>query len=669
MNVPDRLPPWVAEPWYDATRPRESAVARFKKLLEVTEAILERLGIGVVACALDERGGVDESFQEKVARRLADMCDQRVSFGHWQALVALGFKGPPAFLSAAFGFESVPELGRDSAICSAHVALGGPPGAIGISNFFGVVSSVRNQFSHLHADSRACESRGVALKAALEELVVLVPALARQPICKVVDIHTLGAIEEGRLVADLEVHRGTGRPNPASWPVPESPPDLARRLGTVVLWDEPGGRPVPVPRWLIHVSEDGRLLPWNGRNGERLQYVVRDASASDDARIEVQDAALANLLKADLRRLARRDTQEIRQPTAELPNAQLFYARIVRTSLVDDGVVSPDERAELEQAALELKLPASAQAEIEADVRRTLKPSKPIPRVAPVGADTPVQTPPPIVAEAAEPDAAPPGADAPPRRKRHLVVAGGLTCACAAGLAYFLVPSGPQAGDHLSASLRDAMSHAVPPKFDWVPIPPPAGGRGFELSRAEVTVAQYFRCVGAGVCTAPHFDDGICMVPGPEGVKPAIVPDALRESTRPVSCVDFEQASAYARWAGGRLPRDDEWTWAAADGSSAAKSPPVTCEDAIVRDASGFGCGRDVSAPVCSLGHRGPFGLCDLFGNVFEWVDAEPDAEGSHTIRGGGWTRGPDYANATKTGSVKPTEPSAGIGFRLARDR
>ena len=93
---------------------------------------------------------------------------------------------------------------------------------------------------------------------------------------------------------------------------------------------------------------------------------------------------------------------------------------------------------------------------------------------------------------------------------------------------------------------------------------------------------------------------------------------------------DFEQASAHARWAGGRLPRHD------ADGSGQVSARHLRRRD----------------HPRCQrLRVRpGALGPC-LF------------------IRGGSWTRWPEFANATTAGSVKPTEPSAGVGFRLARDQ
>ncbi len=112
----------------------------------------------------------------------------------------------------------------------------------------------------------------------------------------------------------------------------------------------------------------------------------------------------------------------------------------------------------------------------------------------------------------------------------------------------------------------------------------------FGLAQTEVTVAQYKRCVAAGKCTRPYT--GMYCNWGHAG-----------RGSHPVNCVEWKQAAAYSRWAGGRLPSEVEWEYAARGGGLARKyswgNEKPTCDRAILKD-GGWGCGKGRTWPVCS---------------------------------------------------------------------
>ena len=194
----------------------------------------------------------------------------------------------------------------------------------------------------------------------------------------------------------------------------------------------------------------------------------------------------------------------------------------------------------------------------------------------------------------------------------------------------------------------------------------------FQMSRSEVTVGQYGACVKAGQCTAPRAGRSCNWK------------KAGREQ-HPVNCVDWGQASAFAKWAGGRLPSEAEWEYAARSGGKARKYPwgneEASCARVVMKG-GGRGCGPESTWPVCSKakGHTEQ-GLCDMAGNVWEWVAdwygpyGEAPTDGSartraaqgRVNRGGGWNDTAGFLRAALRDGDLPGFLNGNLGFRVAK--
>lgn len=153
------------------------------------------------------------------------------------------------------------------------------------------------------------------------------------------------------------------------------------------------------------------------------------------------------------------------------------------------------------------------------------------------------------------------------------------------------------------------------------------------------------------------------------------IPAGLEE--HPVIHVDLADARAYARWAGKRLPTEEEWQFAA-QGTAGRRYPWGNEWDAGRCNGDGAG-----TTPVKQFpAGRSPFGLYDLCGNTWEWTESER-TDGINRfamVRGGSWfnatgsdwylTGGPSpVAWATKVLLSWPAlDRCSTVGFRCAAD-
>jgi iron(II)-dependent oxidoreductase len=188
----------------------------------------------------------------------------------------------------------------------------------------------------------------------------------------------------------------------------------------------------------------------------------------------------------------------------------------------------------------------------------------------------------------------------------------------------------------------------------------------FYLDEHEVTNAQYSEFIRATGHRAPYN--------WPRGRLPEGKQDI------PVVDVSWEDAAAYASWAGKRLPTEAEWERACRGLADGAKYPWGDREPGA--DEAQFnkleGPGR-----VCAL-RRNYFDLCDMAGNVWEWCSdwyekdyyaraPEQNPRGPETgmyrvLRGGSWADEEKYLTCAYRSWARPAERSPNIGFRCAKN-
>ena len=231
-------------------------------------------------------------------------------------------------------------------------------------------------------------------------------------------------------------------------------------------------------------------------------------------------------------------------------------------------------------------------------------------------------------------------------------------------------------------SFQLGSSYPIPDErpIQWIEISP------FQVSISEVTNAQYKRCVDEGACTPPHWDDGKCEIFKDLSLKQGSLPALMRRGDIPVACVDWQQAQRFATWASGRLLSETEWEFIARSGEKSYIYPwgrsEATCDHAVMTHRGKSGCGFGVPWPVCSKpSGSNNAGLCDLAGNVWEWVADRyrPDHEqvpkdgsprlgaGRKVIRGGSFASNPSELYASTRGQLEPRRSSNTLGLRVAR--
>ena len=196
----------------------------------------------------------------------------------------------------------------------------------------------------------------------------------------------------------------------------------------------------------------------------------------------------------------------------------------------------------------------------------------------------------------------------------------------------------------------------------------------FHLDRYEITNERYQACMDAGCCDPPTYDGSY------SGRQPYFRnPDFAQY---PVIFVTWEMANQYCYGLGKRLPTEAEWEYAARGNDGRmypwGSEPPDT-------QRANFDMPRDGdTGPVgAHLLGVSPFGIQDMAGNVWEWVNdwhdpdyynqsplddpPGPETGAAKVVRGGSFASAATLLYAFYRGSYLPRESFSNVGFRCAK--
>ena len=203
--------------------------------------------------------------------------------------------------------------------------------------------------------------------------------------------------------------------------------------------------------------------------------------------------------------------------------------------------------------------------------------------------------------------------------------------------------------------------------------------RSFALGVTEVTFDEWEACVRGGGCNGRRPDD-----------------EGWGRGARPVIRVSWEDAQAYVSWLSElarlsyRLPSESEWEYAARAGTTTpfTYGRTISTNQVNYNGSHKYGSGRrgtyrERTTPVKTFAPNA-FGLYDVHGNVWEWVEdcwhdsyRGTPSDGTvwlrggncsrRVLRGGSWLNDPRVLRSAARNRYTTETRLSRVGFRVAR--
>jgi formylglycine-generating enzyme required for sulfatase activity len=182
--------------------------------------------------------------------------------------------------------------------------------------------------------------------------------------------------------------------------------------------------------------------------------------------------------------------------------------------------------------------------------------------------------------------------------------------------------------------------------------------KGFWIGQTEVTVGAFKRFAAATGRQMPDAPDST---------------SGWANENMPIVNVSWDDAREYCTWAGGRLLTEAEWEYAARGGSTEARYGNI---DEIAWYDSNSGNRAHEVAQKRANG----FGLFDMLGNVWEWVNdwyddkyyqnspsqdpPGPTSGHARVLRGGSWSVYSEYVRVSGRNDYNPSTRVYYLGVR-----
>jgi formylglycine-generating enzyme required for sulfatase activity len=194
----------------------------------------------------------------------------------------------------------------------------------------------------------------------------------------------------------------------------------------------------------------------------------------------------------------------------------------------------------------------------------------------------------------------------------------------------------------------------------------------FAIGKYEVTVAEWDACVAAGDCPRRGSDK-----------------EGWGHPTWPVVCVTWENVQQYVTWLSRvsgkpyRLLTEAEWEYAARAGTTTSYS--FGDDEALLGDYAWYNANSEKQPHPVGEKKPNPFGLYDMHGNIWEWVQdlwhetydgavsdglawIEGGADGRRVLRGGSWYYNPTRLRSATRGWLSSDYRYNDLGFRVGRN-